>query len=174
VRVTLRRAWRALGFWKRSLLLASFLGALFERQELSEDDLRELRRTDVLSRLLSDLGEAFPGLKTVLIDERDAYLAERIRETPGRRVLAVVGAGHLAGLVRRLETGERADLGELSTTPPPSRLAHALGSRRSCCSRSSRSACATAAPSPARTSPSSRSPPAYRARPVRCSRSAIP
>jgi pheromone shutdown-related protein TraB len=127
VRVTLRRAWRALGFWKRSLLVASFAGALFERQELSEEDLRELRRTDVLSRLLTELGEAFPGLKTVLIDERDAYLAERIRETPGRRVLAVVGAGHLAGLVRRLESGERADLGALSTTPPPSRLAHALG-----------------------------------------------
>jgi pheromone shutdown-related protein TraB len=127
VRVTLRRAWRALGFWKRSLLVASFSAALFERQELSEDDLRELRRTDVLSRLLAELGEAFPGLKTVLIDERDAYLAERIRETPGRRVLAVVGAGHVAGLVRRLESGERADLGALSTTPPPSRLTHVLG-----------------------------------------------
>lgn len=127
VRVTLRRAWRALGFWKRSLLLASFLGAMFERQELSEEDLRELRRTDVLSRLLTELGEAFPGLKTVLIDERDAFLSERIRETPGRRLLAVVGAGHVAGLVRRLESDERADLGALSTTPPPSRVAHVLG-----------------------------------------------
>jgi pheromone shutdown-related protein TraB len=126
VRVTLRRAWRALSFWKRSLLLATFFGALFERQELSEDDLRELRRTDVLSRLLHELGEAFPGLKRVLIDERDAYLAERIRETPGRRVLAVVGAGHVAGLVRRLESGAREDLGALSTTPPPSRLTHLL------------------------------------------------
>jgi pheromone shutdown-related protein TraB len=127
VRVTLRRAWRALGFWKRSLLLASFGAALFERQELSEEDLRELRRTDVLSRLLAELGEAFPGLKTVLIDERDAYLAERIRETPGRRLLAVVGAGHVAGLVRRLEGGERAELGALTTMPPPSRLTHVLG-----------------------------------------------
>jgi pheromone shutdown-related protein TraB len=127
VRVTLRRAWRALGLWRRSVLLASFFGALFERQELSEDDLRELRRTDVLSRLLAELGEAFPGLKTVLIDERDAYLAERIRETPGRRVLAVVGAGHVAGLVRRLESGERTGLDALSAMPPPSRVAHALG-----------------------------------------------
>jgi pheromone shutdown-related protein TraB len=126
VRVTLRRAWRALSFWKRSLLLATFSAAIFEREELSEEDLRELRRTDVLTRLLTELGEAFPGLKTVLIDERDAYLAERIRETPGRRLLAVVGAGHLAGLVRALESGERADLGALSTTPPASRLTHVL------------------------------------------------
>jgi pheromone shutdown-related protein TraB len=127
VRVTLRRAWRALGFWKRSLLLASFGAALFERQELSEEDLRELRRTDVLSRLLAELGEAFPGLKTVLIDERDAYLAERIRETPGRRLLAVVGAGPVGGLVRGLVGGERAELGALTTMPPPSRLTHVLG-----------------------------------------------
>jgi len=127
VRVTLRRAWRALSFWKRSLLLATFSAAIFEREELTEEDLRELRRTDVLTRLLTELGEAFPGLKTVLIDERDAYLAERIRETPGRRLLAVVGAGHVAGLVRALESGERADLGALASTPPASRLTHVLG-----------------------------------------------
>jgi pheromone shutdown-related protein TraB len=127
VRITLRRAWRALSFWKRMMLMASFLTAIFEREELSEEDLRELRRTDVLSRLLSEMGEAFPGLKLVLIDERDAYLAERIRETEGRRVVAVVGAGHVEGIVRALERDERIELDGLSTTPGPSRWTHVLG-----------------------------------------------
>jgi pheromone shutdown-related protein TraB len=127
VRITLRRAWRALSFWKRMMLMASFSAAIFEREELSEEDLRELRRTDVLSRLLSEMGEAFPGLKLVLIDERDAYLAERIRETEGRRVVAVVGAGHVEGIVRALERKERIDLAALSTTPGPSRWTHVLG-----------------------------------------------
>jgi pheromone shutdown-related protein TraB len=127
VRITLRRAWRALGFWKRVLLLASLSAALFEREELSEEDLRELRKTDVLSRLLNEMGQAFPGLKLVLIDERDAYLAERIRETEGRRVVAVVGAGHVEGIVRALEREERVDLDALSTTPRPSRWMHVLG-----------------------------------------------
>jgi pheromone shutdown-related protein TraB len=127
VRITLRRAWRALSLWKRMLLVSTFTAAIFERAELSEEDLRELRRTDVLSRLLNELGAAFPGLKTVLIDERDLYLAERIRETPGRRVLAVVGAGHVEGLVRTLESGARVDLAALSTTPASSRLTHLLG-----------------------------------------------
>jgi pheromone shutdown-related protein TraB len=127
VRVTLRRAWRALSFWKRWLLVGTFSAAIFEREELSEEDLRELRRTDVLSRLLQELGEAFPGLKTVLIDERDAYLAERIRETPGRRLLAVVGAGHVEGLVKALESGTRADLPTLSAVPASSNLTHLLG-----------------------------------------------
>lgn len=127
VRITLRRAWHALSFWQRMLLLTSFSAALFERAQLSEDDLRELRRTDVLSRLLAELGKAFPGLKLVLIDERDAYLAERIRETPGRRVVAVVGAGHLEGVVRALEREQRIDLTALSATPRPSRWTHVLG-----------------------------------------------
>jgi pheromone shutdown-related protein TraB len=127
VRVTLRRAWHALSFWKRVVLLTGFSAALFERAELSEEDLRELRRTDVLSRLLAELGRAFPGLKRVLIDERDAYLAERIRQTPGRRIVAVVGAGHLEGVVRALERDEPVDLAALSTTPRASRLAHVLG-----------------------------------------------
>jgi pheromone shutdown-related protein TraB len=127
VRITLRRAWRALSFWKRMMLMASFSAAIFEREELSEEDLRELRRTDVLSRLLSEMGQAFPGLKLVLIDERDAYLAERIRETEGRRIVAVVGAGHVEGIVRALEREERIDLAALSTTPGPSRWTHILG-----------------------------------------------
>src|SRR5262245_36210049 len=121
VRVTLRRAWHALSFWKRLVLLTTFSAALLEREQLSEEDLRELRRTDVLSRLLTELGEAFPGLKQVLIDERDAYLAERIRETAGRSLVAVIGAGHLEGVVRALERRERIDLAALSATPPPSR-----------------------------------------------------
>jgi pheromone shutdown-related protein TraB len=127
VRITLRRAWRALSFWKRMMLMASFSAAIFEREELSEEDLRELRRTDVLSRLLSEMGQAFPGLKLVLIDERDAYLAERIRETEGRRIVAVVGAGHVEGIVRALEREERIDLAALSTIPGPSRWTHILG-----------------------------------------------
>jgi pheromone shutdown-related protein TraB len=127
VRITLRRAWHALSFWKRMLLLTSLSAALFERAQLSEEDLRELRRTDVLSRLLTELGNAFPGLKLVLIDERDAYLAERIRETPGRRIVAVVGAGHLEGVARALEREERIDLAALSATPRASRWTHVLG-----------------------------------------------
>jgi len=110
VRITLRRAWRALGFWSKAKLMVSLLGGLFENQEISEEDLQELREADVLSRLLAELGKAFPGLKTVLIDERDAYLAERIRRSPGDRLVAVVGAGHVDGIRRQLETGATPEL----------------------------------------------------------------
>ena len=105
VRVTLRRAWASLSVWKKSLLISTFLASVLEKPQLSEDDLRELRQQDVVSKLLAELAGFLPALKRVLIDERDRYLAQRMRETPGRRVVAVVGAGHVAGLLAALRRG---------------------------------------------------------------------
>ncbi len=127
VRITLRRAWSALSYWKKSLLISTLLASVFERGEVTEEDLRELRRADVLSALLSELASAFPGLTLALIHERDVYLAERIRQSPGARLVAVVGAGHVAGLVRQLEAAERADLAPLELLPQPSALWRWLG-----------------------------------------------
>jgi pheromone shutdown-related protein TraB len=120
IRVTLRRAWRSLSWFRKLLLLSSLLEVLFEKPELTEEDLRELRQQDVMTKLMQELGEAFPGLKTVLIDERDAFLGERIKRTPGQRLVAVVGAGHVEGIRRALTLGRGADLEALDTIPPVS------------------------------------------------------
>jgi pheromone shutdown-related protein TraB len=122
IRVTLRRAWRSLSWFRKFLLLSSLLEVLFEKPELTEEDLRELRQQDVMTKLMQELGEAFPGLKTVLIDERDAFLGERIKRTPGQRIVAVVGAGHLEGIRRALTEGRGADLDALDTIPPVSSI----------------------------------------------------
>jgi pheromone shutdown-related protein TraB len=127
VRVTLRRAWASLSLWKKSLLLSTFLASVFERQQLSEADLRELRQQDVLSGLMAELATSLPALKRVLIDERDAYLAQKIRETPGRRVVAVVGAGHVAGLLAALREPAPVELASLERIPPVSWLTRWLG-----------------------------------------------
>jgi len=127
VRATLRRAWHALSLW-RKLQLATLLSAsLFESPEIGEEELRELRRRDVVSEIMRELGESMPALKRVLIDERDAFLARRIRQAQGRRVVAVVGAGHVEGMLRALEGDEETDLEELSRVPPPSRLWRYVG-----------------------------------------------
>ncbi len=120
VRVTLRRAWSALSLWKKARLVSDFLASGFESAELDEDQLRQMRERDVLSELMEDLGRALPELKQVLIDERDAYLARRIRETEGQRVVAVVGAGHVEGMRRALEEQREIDLHALETVPPVS------------------------------------------------------
>lgn len=120
VRVTLRRAWGALSLWRKAELIAMLIASAFEAPQLDEEALRALRQQDVLTRLMQELGEALPGIKGVLIDERDAYLATRLLEAPGEKVVAVVGAGHVAGMVEALRAGRTADLAALDTVPPPS------------------------------------------------------
>jgi pheromone shutdown-related protein TraB len=115
VRITLRRAWHATSFRKKGYLLASLFASLFDKTEITEEKLAELRSTDVISELMREMGEAMPELKRVLIDERDTYLSEKIKETPGQRLVAVVGAGHLAGIRQALHEDRREQLEEITT-----------------------------------------------------------
>jgi len=122
VRVTLRRAWASMGFFKKTQLLSTLAVSLYESPEIDEEDLRKLRDRDALSELMRELGEALPTLKRTLIDERDAFLTQKMKETRGEKIVAVVGAGHVEGICRTLlETGE-VDLEEINTVPPVSTM----------------------------------------------------
>lgn len=117
VRITLRRAWAALSFVEKSKLLATALAASVQEQELSEEELRRIRQRDVLTELMTELGRVMPALKRVLIDERDAYLAHEILEAPGRKIVAVVGAGHVSGMRESLLRGAKVDMAEVTRLP---------------------------------------------------------
>lgn len=118
VRITMRRAWRATPWHRKLMLLATLLGGMFDRSEISEESLRELRNTDLLSELLSQLGRDLPELKEVLIDERDTFLAEKIKATAGAKLVAVVGAGHVAGIKQALVDDRREQMELINRIPP--------------------------------------------------------
>ncbi|HBT97076.1 MAG TPA: hypothetical protein DEB25_05300 [Desulfobulbaceae bacterium] len=115
--ITLRRAWKATTFWQKNKLLAALLASLFDGEEVDEKKLAELRQKDVLTSLIEELGETLPGLKRALIDERDIYLAEKIKATPGQKLVAVLGAGHIEGVIQRLAEDNAALLPAITTTP---------------------------------------------------------
>lgn len=117
IRITLRRAWSALSLWDKSKLIASALLGLTAEQQLDEAELRRIRERDVLSELMNELGRVMPPLRRVLIDERDGYLAQKIRETPGKKLVVVVGAGHVAGMRRALESNASIDMHEITQIP---------------------------------------------------------
>lgn len=127
IRVTLRRAWHATSFFKKSYLLATLFASMFDKTQLDEEKLSELRRKDVLSELMDELGRTFPDTKRALIDERDIYMAEKIKEAEGRRVVAVVGAGHAAGIEQILHQDNSHLMDEISTIPPVSKMWKVLG-----------------------------------------------
>lgn len=103
VAATLRRAWARTGFWGKNKLLASMLASAFTSEKVSEEDLRKLQEQNELETMLQELADYLPSVKEVLIDERDQYLAQSIWDAEGSRVLAVVGAGHVPGIIRWLE-----------------------------------------------------------------------
>jgi pheromone shutdown-related protein TraB len=127
VRITLRRAWHSLSWWQRARLVTELGASLFEDAEVSEEELARIREQDVVTEVMNELGRMMPDLKRVLIDERDAYLAHEILEAKGERVVAVVGAGHVEGMKKRLQSEARADMDEITSIPPDSPWLKILG-----------------------------------------------
>ena len=120
IRTTLLRVWRKTGLWNKMKVVASLFGSLFEKQELNEEELSKLRESDTLSSMLDEMGKLLPSVKQILVDERDTYMAYHIRNAPGEKVLAVVGAAHLPGITRLLQ-GDEIDpeiISDISIVPP--------------------------------------------------------
>ena len=116
--ITLRRAWRKMGMVEKWRILNALLWEE-DDEEVSIDEV--LENSDLLSSMMEEAREVAPRAGEVLIDERDSFLAGRIQQIRGKgKVLAVIGAGHLSGVVQNLgepamETTSR--LAELSKEP---------------------------------------------------------
>jgi len=117
-RITLKRAWRKSPFFKKSVLLLNLIGSFFDKTEVSEEQLKELRTKDYLSEVMQELGKSLPEIKEVLIDERDIFLAEKIKQQKGNKILAVLGAGHIPGIKKRILEDHSLELPGLSEIPP--------------------------------------------------------
>lgn len=116
--VTLKRVWRHLGAWQKWKLAFLLVGSLFGGEdEVSAEDVEALKERDEMAGMMEGMGKAFPEIKKRLIDERDVYLAEKLRRVEGERIVAVVGAGHVPGIVAAME--EPHDLEALESLPEP-------------------------------------------------------
>ncbi len=120
IRTTLSRTWRLMGLWTRIKLLAQFLTSPGAWDDIKEEDIEKMKEMDVLETVLSEIGKAFPEIRRVLIDERDQYLAHEIRTAPGKKIVAVVGAGHVPGVQRYWDMP--VDMDMLTQIPPKSTL----------------------------------------------------
>lgn len=131
VGTTLKRAWRSVGFWQRFGLLGGLLASVFEREEIEQGEIEKLKQGDLLESAFSEFASGSKPLYESLIGERDAFMAARLREeaarsttTEPRRVLVVIGAGHLKGLGQQLR-GQQDDpagkVAELAALPTKAR-----------------------------------------------------
>ncbi|MGN6519908.1 MAG: TraB/GumN family protein [Dokdonella sp.] len=126
--VTLKRAYHSVGFLDRLSIVGGLGASVLSREDVSEDEIEKLKRGDLLGSMFNEFARESPPLYDALIGERDRYMTARLREQAAsgevRRVLVVIGAGHLAGIQRELSSQHempRPLVEKLSQVPPPSR-----------------------------------------------------
>lgn len=124
VRVTLSRTWRAMGLWDKLKLLFQIILSFGESEEISAEDVEKMKEQDVLTAVMADIGKSFPVVSKIIIDERDQFLAQRIHEAPGEKIVAVVGAGHVEGIKKYWD--KNIDIAKLNHIPPPRKTVHIL------------------------------------------------
>ncbi len=126
IQTTLNRMWRTMGFWEKFKLMISLVFSFGASDEIKEEDIENMKQEDILQTLLKDVKKSHPIIEKILIDERDRFLAEKIRTAPGKKIVAVVGAAHAPGIRRYLAGNEAIDLDELNQIPPAGNLGKIL------------------------------------------------
>lgn len=120
VRITMKRAW-ALASWTGIFkIIGSVISSLFSREELSEEEIEQLKESDALTAMMSEFSSVLPSVKTSLIDERDSYMCEKLKAISAKKTVAIVGAGHVPGMLKKFP--QSASIEELEKIPPPSRI----------------------------------------------------
>jgi pheromone shutdown-related protein TraB len=122
INVTVARLWGKMSLWEK----LKFVGALVagvaglgRTDELTEEEMDEIVEGDMVETLIDEFRAFSPRGAEALIDERDAYIAANLVELreSGQKVVAVIGAGHRAGIERYLEAPETIpDVKELEST----------------------------------------------------------
>jgi pheromone shutdown-related protein TraB len=116
--VTLKRVWGYLGLWSKLKLAVQLMLSVLLTEEINVDLIEQIKKQDQLEAIMTEFGRHFPEIKRRLIDERDTFLAQKIRTAPGRTVVAIVGAGHVEGIQSQIHQDH--DLAELLRLPPKS------------------------------------------------------
>ena len=126
IQTTFLRIWRKLNLWDKIKLVVSLLYPSDEDDtDITSDDIAKLLEEDMIEAAMAGLKKEFPKIGEILISERDQYLAAKIKEAPGKKVVAVLGGGHVPGI--KQEIFKEQNIAAISEVPPPSRLSKIIG-----------------------------------------------
>lgn len=117
IQTTFMRIWRKMGFFERIKLFFSLM-SIDDDEDVSEEDLQKLIERDNLELAIEDMGKDYPQIAATLLHERDKYLAYNIKNAPGDKVIAILGAAHTPGVEE--EVFKEQNIEELNKIPPKS------------------------------------------------------
>jgi len=129
VQITLRRAWQSTGYFSKVFLISELAASLIVSPETSAEQIEEMKSKDILEGLFENLPARYNKIKQILITERDKYLSQKIKDAvkeypKSKTALAIVGAGHLAGIKKYLD--KEIDIKPLEYVQPKSKFWAAL------------------------------------------------
>jgi len=133
ITTTLQRVVTRVSFWQKLKIFSGLVAGIFVGEEVSEQQIEDLKKGDMLQTVVEEFGESLPEFKEVLIDERDEYMVGKLiqlAESPDapKNILAFVGAGHLIGMVPAFSSPPNENrLSELDQMPPPNRVGYFVG-----------------------------------------------
>lgn len=125
IQITFSRIWRNIGLKGKAMLLTQIVYSIFSKETITEEELEKMKEQDMIQAMLQEITETFPRLKKPLIDERDQYLAEKIKHAPGEKVVAVLGAAHVPGVTKEIH--KKHNLKKLTKRPPKSKAPKVIG-----------------------------------------------
>ncbi|BAC15395.1 pheromone shutdown protein [Oceanobacillus iheyensis HTE831] len=125
IQITFARIWGNINLKGKAMLMMQVVGSIFSKEEISEQEMEKMKQQDTINAMLKEFTEYFPDLKKPLIDERDQYLSQKIKEAPGEKVVAVLGAAHVPGITKEIE--KEHDLNKLTERPKKSKVPKIIG-----------------------------------------------
>ncbi|MGY6211678.1 TraB/GumN family protein [Cytobacillus firmus] len=125
IQITFARIWGNLGLKGKSLLLSQVIASIFSKDTITEEELEKMKNQDTINAILNEFTDSFPRLKKPLIDERDQYLAQKIKDAPGEKIVAVLGAAHVPGIKEEIKKEQ--DMAKLTERPPKSSVPKIIG-----------------------------------------------
>jgi len=102
VKVTLKRALAKMSLKEKFKMVTGLLTGIIEGEEVDKELLEQLKKKDILNELMDELSKEIPSVKEVLVDERNTYIAAKLKNLPQKKIVAVLGAGHIEGVVEEL------------------------------------------------------------------------
>ena len=118
IEITLKRVWGYLNLWNKLVMISQLMASFFVGGSIDSELVEEMKSKDQLENIMEAFTDSFPEVKKRLIDERDIYLSQKIRIAPGKKIVAVVGAGHVKGIKEHIIND--IPLGPVMEIPPKS------------------------------------------------------
>ncbi len=133
ITTTLHRLVTKVSFWQKIKIFSGLIVGIFVGEEVDKDQIENLKKGDMLHSVIEEFGDSLPQIKKVLIDERDEFMTGKLSmltmsENAPKNILAIVGAGHLVGMVPSFDNPpNQSEMNALTKKPPSGRIGYFVG-----------------------------------------------